>query len=178
VRHVLSQPGDAQVGAALGILDESTVAAQLRELCVRAEDVDAFMLCGPEPMMQAARRALLAHGVADANILEERFTTASVRSEAPSQPNELRFIHQGSAQVVTVEAGETLLETTQRLNLPLDFSCMAGQCGTCLIQLDAGDVELEEPNCLTDAQRKRGLILACVSRPRGACSITTLPPTR
>ncbi|HEX6241129.1 MAG TPA: iron-sulfur cluster-binding domain-containing protein, partial [Polyangiales bacterium] len=177
LRHVLSEAGAAS-DAVSGILDEATVSAQLRQLAAEPGDFDAYLLCGPEPMMQAARRALLAHGVPEAKIHEERFTTSSAPSDPVSGDSELCFVHEGETQVVTVDAGETLLETTQRLNLPLDFSCMAGQCGTCMIKLDAGQVEMEEPNILTDAQKKRGLILACVSRPRGACTVSTLPPGR
>jgi ferredoxin-NADP reductase len=177
VQHVLSD-GRGELSAAPGILDEATVAGQLARLAPRPGDFDAYLMCGPEPMMAAARKAMLAHGVPEATILEERFTASTLHDTAglPTGPTELRFTHDGKAQVVVMQPDETILETAQRLNLALDFSCMAGQCGTCMAKLDAGDVQLEEPNCLSPAERAQGMILTCVARPKGPCAITTILP--
>jgi len=177
VQHVLSH-GVGELPSASGMLDEATVAAQLRALAPRPTDFDAYLMCGPEPMMAAARTALLAHGVAEGAILEERFSANVSHDTAglPSGPIALSVRHEGELRVVTMEPDETILDTAQRLNLPLDFSCMAGQCGTCMVKLDAGEVQLEEPNCLSPQERAEGMTLACVARPKGPVTISTVKP--
>jgi ferredoxin-NADP reductase len=177
LQHVLSH-GVGHIDAVPGILDEATVATQVARIAQSPGAYDAYLMCGPEPMMAAARRALLAFGVPESAILEERFTASALHdtSGLPSGPTELRFVHEGKSQVVTMQPDETILEATQRLNLSLDFSCMAGQCGTCMVKLEGGDVQLEEPNCLSPAERSKGMILACVARPKGPCAVSTVQP--
>jgi ferredoxin-NADP reductase len=177
VQHVLSD-GNGELTAVRGLLDEATVAAQLAALVPEPGAVDAFMMCGPEPMMVAARKALLAHGVGESTIHEERFSASALAAVDgdPQGDTEITFVHEGQTRSVVVEAGETLLDAAQRLNLPVDFSCMAGQCGTCMVKLESGDVRMDEPNCLSASERAEGLILACSSRPRGPLCISTVKP--
>jgi ring-1,2-phenylacetyl-CoA epoxidase subunit PaaE len=54
----------------------------------------------------------------------------------------------------------------------MPFSCIVGGCGACRVRLVEGSVEMEEPNCLTDAERAEGWVLACVGRPDvGGCRV-------
>lgn len=57
-----------------GRLDRGKVEEILSSL-VRAENVDAFFICGPGPMMDAVEEALVGKGVDKPRILIERFTT-------------------------------------------------------------------------------------------------------
>ena len=68
-------------------------------------------------------------------------------------------------------AGATLLEAGLAAGAPMPFSCGVGGCGACRVRLVVGEVEMEEPHCLSDAERAAGLVLACVGRPTGACAI-------
>jgi ferredoxin len=67
--------------------------------------------------------------------------------------------------------GATLLEAGLAAGAPMPFSCGVGGCGSCRVKLTSGDVELEEPNCLSEAERAAGYVLACVGRPCGPCTI-------
>ena len=49
--------------------------------------------------------------------------------------------------------------------IPMAYSCTMGGCGACKVKLTSGRVEMEEPNCLTPAERAAGEVLACVGRP-------------
>jgi ring-1,2-phenylacetyl-CoA epoxidase subunit PaaE len=53
----------------------------------------------------------------------------------------------------------------------MPFSCGVGGCGACRVTLVSGDIELDEPNCLTRAERDAGYVLACVGRPNGPCKV-------
>jgi len=72
-----------------------------------------------------------------------------------------------SGVTLQVEADQTILEAGLDAGLALLFSCGAGGCGTCMVQLVSGSIEMDEPNGLTDEERAQGQCLACISRPCG-----------
>lgn len=77
--------------------------------------------------------------------------------------------------VVIVQPGESILEATLAAGLPMPFSCTLGGCGACKVALRAGTVDMEEPNCLTPAERAAGHVLTCVGRPLGPVTIEVDP---
>jgi len=187
VRHVLSDPPAGWSGG-VGILDEGVAA---RELDACGHDGDAlFYLCGPEPMMRAARAALRTRGVAEERILEERFNMPHLRAkpqaaldagpqvltilcrprpgeagDAPSRANG------AGVREVYVAPDQTMLEAGLSSGVKMDYSCAMGGCAACKVKLCDGVVEMEEPNCLTAKEREQGYVLACVSRLRSATTI-------
>ncbi|MEW5888253.1 MAG: 2Fe-2S iron-sulfur cluster-binding protein [Pseudomonadota bacterium] len=85
------------------------------------------------------------------------------------------FIHFGS-RAIAAEEGETLLAVLLRNGLPFPHSCQQGNCGTCRCELVSGDV-LELPHsefALSEAERARGVILACRTQVWGDCEIRAL----
>ncbi|GAB4566785.1 MAG: hypothetical protein Tsb0020_18810 [Haliangiales bacterium] len=141
-----------------------------------------YYLCGPEPMLNAARAALGEHGVPDAAIFEERFTQPHLRA-APSparvgvvQPVEIQAgptTHQ-----ISVGPDETILDAALAAGVPMRFSCTLGGCGACKVALTQGQVDLEEPNCLSAAERDAGYILTCVARAAGPATLSLTAPPR
>lgn len=87
-------------------------------------------------------------------------------------PFQVTFTHLD--ETIEVKADQTLLEAGLEAGLDLDFSCQMGGCGACWVTLLSGQVEMEEPNCLTEEEREEGACLACVSRP---CSDLIIAPT-
>jgi ring-1,2-phenylacetyl-CoA epoxidase subunit PaaE len=171
VRHVLSDPPPAWSGG-VGLLDEVTCA---RELELLADDDDGrpreYFVCGPAPMMAAARVALRARGVADDDIHEERFTTLQPRRDdagAAAGPHTVQVRRRGTVQRFVAAPGQTLLEAGLAAGADLPFSCTVGGCGACTVRLVEGAVTMEEPNCLTREERAAGDVLACVGRPTSA----------
>ncbi|MCP4330690.1 MAG: 2Fe-2S iron-sulfur cluster binding domain-containing protein [Alphaproteobacteria bacterium] len=77
---------------------------------------------------------------------------------------------------VSVEMGDTILETALRLELPYPHGCRSGNCGACKSELIAGDVELSPYSefALTAEERARGLILACRAVPWSDCEVAHL----
>jgi ferredoxin len=72
-------------------------------------------------------------------------------------------------------ASRTLLESATAAHLDLDFSCTMGGCGACKARLVEGEVVMDEPNCLSEAERAAGMVLTCVSRPLSDVVIERLP---
>jgi ferredoxin len=127
-------------------------------------------------MMAAARAALEARGIEPARIKEERFSAPARRQVAQvtsAQPVTIR--RAGVALDVIVPAGATILDAGLAAGVPMKLSCAMGGCGACAVTLTAGDVVMDEPNCLGAAERAQGKILACVARPVSPCTVEALP---
>lgn len=162
VDHVLDDAG--------GPLTEATIAARLDALELVDDARTQYLVCGPDPMMAAARTALTARGVDAARIREERFfapTTATAATAA--QPLTIR--RGGVTTEAIVRPGATLLDAGLAAGVPLKLSCAMGGCGACAVKLVDGSVAMDEPNCLTAAERAAGTVLACVARPTAPCTI-------
>ncbi|MBK9265718.1 MAG: ferredoxin--NADP reductase [Polyangiaceae bacterium] len=168
VRHVLTNPPEGFSGRT-GLLDRTNAAAELEAL----PQGDEYFVCGPEPMMQAVRDALLAQGAAASAIREERYSSPArrVRPDAPSSPQQVVVRLGGVERKVVAKPGQTLLEAGLEASIPMPFSCSMGGCGACRVKLESGDVVSEEPNCLSEEERRDGFVLACVSRPSSACTV-------
>jgi ferredoxin-NADP reductase len=170
VRHVLEEPGDA--AARRGRLDEDVLAAELAAVAAGDDPATEYFVCGPAPVMDAARAVLARRGVPASQIREERFASpAAPRAEAGSaQVVTLRRPGQ-AGQSVVVAPGATILDAGLAAGLAMPFSCAMGGCGACAVRLVDGEVDVDEPSCLTADERARGVVLACVARPRGACTL-------
>ncbi len=168
VRHVLQSPPEGFSGRT-GLLDRAHITTELETL----DPADEYFVCGPEPMMQAAREALVARGVGVSSIREERYSSPArrVRSDAPIGAQRVLVQIGGAERDITTKAGQTLLEAGLEASLNMPYSCGMGGCGACRVKLVSGDMASEEPNCLSEQERKSGFVLACVSRPTSPCRV-------
>jgi len=181
VRNVLERPPPGWTGGA-GLLDghalgreldwpEAATSDTMHRRADGAPGADAlYFLCGPAPMMAAARAWLEARGVPAASIREERFVSAHATA-APSGPQTVRVRLAGATREVLVPAGRTVLESALDARVDMPFSCTVGGCGACRVRLVEGDLAMDEPSCLSPEERARGYVLACVARPRSACTL-------
>lgn len=173
VRHVLSAPPADWTGG-VGVLEPSVLGPLLDD-AVTDELPATYYVCGPEPMMVAARGLLVERGIDAEAIHEERFTQPHMRAGANivpiGAPQTVNVRVAGSHRDITVEPGETILDAGLAAGLPMKYSCAMGGCGACKVKLHDGSVVSEEPNCLTAAERDKGYVLACVSRPTCASSV-------
>lgn len=71
------------------------------------------------------------------------------------------------------EDGDTLLRAGLRAGLGFPYECNAGSCGTCKVELVEGRVDSLRPDApgLSEADRAKGRVLACQSRPLADCTI-------
>ncbi|MGH7298275.1 MAG: 2Fe-2S iron-sulfur cluster-binding protein [Polyangiaceae bacterium] len=161
-----------------GFLDEVTV----REVAA-ANPGASFYLCGPTPFMGLVERTLRAASVPEERVHIERFASAS----APKSPEEAAaavaaatpasgagvpaFIDitlRGEKTQVPYVPGKTLLQTAKDAGLDAPYSCEEGFCGCCASQLLEGAVVMAADDALTTEEKKKGMILACQSRPTTA----------
>ncbi len=172
VDHVLEAPEDA-AACTTGRLDAETTAARLDALGITDSTRVLYFVCGPTPMMDAVRAALLARDIDEARIREESFGRPEARREAhgASTPQALVFRQRGREVRVVATPGETLLEAGTRAGLDMPFSCAMGGCGACKVRLVEGTVAMDEPNCLRPTEAAAGHVLACVAQATSPCRV-------
>jgi ferredoxin-NADP reductase len=172
VRHVLDEGSDTTFGR--GPLDEAALTRELAR--IELGSGTRYLLCGPEPMMQACRSVLTRLGVSDQHVSEERFFGLATLSESTTfRAEEVTLSLLTGAKTIRVLPGETILQAALRDQLPLDFSCAMGGCGACMAVLVEGSVHMAEPNCLTRREREAGKVLTCIAQPRSTCRLEQLP---
>jgi ring-1,2-phenylacetyl-CoA epoxidase subunit PaaE len=156
VRHALEEAPEGWSGLC-GALD----GAQVVE-AIGGGAVDAWFVCGPEPMMQSVCTALAASGVPRERVRTERFAYATA-SGARIPDHEATVHFAASGRSVRTRPGQTLLAAGLEAGVALPSSCTMGGCGACKVRKSSGTVAMSEPNCLSESERDAGWILACCS---------------
>ncbi|HEX4079599.1 MAG TPA: 2Fe-2S iron-sulfur cluster-binding protein [Rhizomicrobium sp.] len=152
--------------------------AKCEEVFSKLVDVsaaDAFFICGPGPMMDAAEAALLARSVSAGRIFIERFTTGTLSAEQVARNEALQQKAAGTGLVVTLDgrririafdAGKgNILETVQAAGLPAPYACKGGVCTTCRAKILSGTVAMKKNYGLTESEIAQGYVLTCQAVP-------------
>lgn len=120
----------------------------------------ALYICGPKGMIEAARSAAEAAGIAPADIHVELFTSAAPAASDSAFEVEIA----SSGQVITVEAGQTIIEALEAAGLDPLYDCQRGDCGICQTEVIAGTPDHRDV-VLSQAERDSGKVMQiCVSR--------------
>lgn len=132
-----------------------------------------YYLCGPGPFMDSLVAGLYEWGVPKKDVKFEAFGPATVKSgakdTAPSSDGgplptfEIEFSRSGKKVAWDPESAN-LHAFAEKHGIPIDFSCGAGSCGSCLVAIKRGNVNYDmEPGYEVD----EGSCLTCISRPAG-----------
>jgi ring-1,2-phenylacetyl-CoA epoxidase subunit PaaE len=172
--HFLSdEEGDVELFN--GMLDRETCDEAIVHLVDEPRDVDAWFICGPGPMMDAAEAALLDKDVARERIHIERFTAGRPSAALAAQMAQLQEKAAGLTLSVTLD-GRTrrvefteanILDSAREAGMPAPFACKAGVCATCRAKVTKGKVEMAARYGLTDEEIAAGYVLTCQSVPVG-----------
>jgi ring-1,2-phenylacetyl-CoA epoxidase subunit PaaE len=175
IHHFLAEEAE-DIDLFNGMLDRSKCGEVLEHL-IDPDDIAAFFICGPGPMMDAAEGALLERGIPSDRIHLERFTADRPPQALQAQLDALSKEAQGLTMMVTLdgrkrrvpfsaEAGN-ILDSARLAGLPAPFACKAGVCATCRARVLSGGVEMAARYGLTDEEVASGYILTCQSVPKG-----------
>jgi 3-ketosteroid 9alpha-monooxygenase subunit B len=167
---------------ARGYLTESAV----RSLVDAHAGATAF-LCGPGPFMALVERVLLAAGWPEGRVRIERFEHAGSKGAAPAVavaaapangaaaggapaiaegvPASIEVHLRGQKHLVPYTPGKTLLQTARDAGIDAPYSCEEGFCGCCASHLLEGKVVMAADDALSSEEKKKGMILACQSKP-------------
>ncbi|MFC7537083.1 2Fe-2S iron-sulfur cluster-binding protein [Sphingomonas sp. GCM10030256] len=172
--HFLSdEEGDVRLFN--GMLDRETCDAAIASLVPEPEEVAAWFICGPGPMMDAAEAALTERAIAHERIHVERFTAGRPSAALAAEMAQLQQQASGLTMSVTLD-GRTrkvpfthgnILDSARESGLPAPFACKAGVCATCRARVTAGEVSMAARYGLTDEEIEAGYVLTCQSVPKG-----------
>lgn len=119
-------------------------------------------VCGPRPMIDAARRLAEAAGFSPDRIHFELFEAAAPQSG--DQPFEVEI---NDGRIFSVPPGQTIIEVLEAEGLDLIYDCQRGDCGICRTDVRAGTPDHRDV-VLTEAERASGAVMQiCVSRAKG-----------
>jgi ring-1,2-phenylacetyl-CoA epoxidase subunit PaaE len=172
--HFLSdEEGDVELFN--GMLDRATVDAAIEALVDEPGEVDAWFICGPGPMMDAAEAALTDRGVVHERIHIERFTAGRPSAAVAARQAALQQEAAGLTLSVTLDGrtkrvefdGANILDSARDAGMPAPFACKAGVCATCRARVVSGKVEMAARYGLTDEEVAAGYVLTCQSVPVG-----------
>jgi ferredoxin len=113
--------------------------------------------------MDAVTGFLRGAGVPSHLVHTERFVVQQGEGRAKGRVHRVHLIRRDV--VLMVQDSQTILEAALSAGVPLASSCGMGACGACRVRVRSGEVEMDEPNCLTHKERSRGFRLMCVGRP-------------
>jgi len=168
--HVLSRE-EQDVELFSGRLDGDRLNRILAAL-LPPDQVDEWLLCGPQQMVVDLREVILAHGVDPRAVHTELFHADPV----PRAPEATSSGVEGAARVTIRLDGRTselelrpddvgVLEAALRVRSDLPFACRGGVCGTCRALLVEGTVAMDVNYALEPEEIEGGYVLTCQSHP-------------
>jgi ferredoxin-NADP reductase len=130
-----------------------------------------YYLCGPGPFMDSLVSGLYEWGVAKKDVKFEAFGPATVKKgaagdSAPAAGSnvpamEIEFSRSGKKIPWDADCAN-LHAFAEKHGVPIDYSCGAGSCGSCLVAIKQGTVHYDmEPGHDVD----EGSCLTCICRP-------------
>ncbi len=133
---------------------------EIRRLVAEPSDHAHMYICGPGPMLEAARREAAAAGWADDAVHFEYFKNPTEIDDSSTFDVALAR----SALTLTVGSGQTILEVLREAGVLLPSSCEQGACGTCVATVLEGEPDHQDVY-LNDSDHQAGdRIMTCVSR--------------
>ena len=158
-----------------GMLDRARCDEAITALVGDPASIDAWFICGPGPMMDAAEGALLDRNIVRDRIHIERFTADRPSAALAAEIAQLQTQAAGTTVSITLD-GRTrrvafteanILDSAREAGLPAPFACKAGVCATCRAKVTSGRVEMAARYGLTDEEVAAGYVLTCQSVPVG-----------
>jgi ring-1,2-phenylacetyl-CoA epoxidase subunit PaaE len=175
IHHFLAEESE-DIELFNGMLDRAKCEEVLTHL-VEPDAVDAFFICGPGPMMDAAEEALAAHNVPRDKVHLERFTAGRPSAALAAQMQALQSEAAGLSILVTLDGRKrrvafdakagNILDSARLAGLPAPYACKAGVCATCRARVVSGEVEMAARYGLSDEEVAAGYVLTCQSVPKG-----------
>ena len=143
----------------VGLTAEQT-GDELGEIMRTYAPMDHTYVCGPGPMIEAARRIAAEAGWPEGAVHFEYFKNESARDDT----SEFEVTLARRNRTLRIPAGVSLLDGLRNAGVDLPSSCEQGACGTCIATVLEGEPDHQDVY-LNDSERAAGdRMLTCVSR--------------
>ena len=170
IRICYSQPGpEDRLGEDYHLHSRVTVDLLRREL---PSSNFLFYYCGPGPMMEAMTHGLKEWGVPESLLHFEAFGPLSVKrvskaigGSSPLPANQPCVTFRKSGTALSWDGSHaTLLDLAEEAGVVIASGCRAGNCGTCVVAVQEGEVTYIQPPGTPPEART---CLACIAQPKG-----------
>ena len=142
---------------------------KLKSLMSEQEAETHFYFCGPEAMLREYQQHAKALGIDKDRLHFELFSREITQSS-----NACQLTLAKSKISIEVAAEQTLLDAVLAAGVDAPYSCMTGECKSCVVNV-AENSEIEHlDECLTPTERANGKMCLCVSRPKSNALIIDL----
>ena len=186
VYHFLTAEAD-DIALFNGRLGEARV-SHLFETLLDPAQIDASFICGPGPMIDAVKSALLAAGVDSGKFQIERFNVGALTAEQIAQFRAVSRNAEGIEMDVILDgrrrripfnpSAGNILESARLAGMSAPYACKAGVCATCRAKLVAGDVKMLVNYGLNSAEIAAGFILTRQAIPQETRLSSTMTDDR
>lgn len=155
--HLAAVHGDALV---LHLDDAAGRPLPLADLFAQTNPGTHFYVCGPRPMVEAARNCAFAAGHVQDHVHVELFAANAPRFDDRTFEVELS----SSGQVFTVPPDRSIIDVLESAGIDLMHDCRRGDCGICRTTVLVGTPDHRDV-VLTASERNAGRVMQiCVSR--------------
>jgi ferredoxin-NADP reductase len=170
LRICYSQPGaEDKLGEDYHVHSRVTIDLLRREL---PSNNFRFYYCGPGPMMEELTNGLKLWGVPDSHMHFEAFgplsvkrvSHATVAMESAAVARPLVTFRKSGTALPWDGAHATLLDLAEHAGIVIASGCRAGNCGTCVVAMQAGEVSYIQPPGSPPEART---CLTCIAQPKG-----------
>lgn len=137
-------------------------------------------ICGPVPMMEAAKKLLAELGVPAERIKSEAFgpvlgkpvpqlraTQPTVTADDASGMKLPTVTFSTSDKSAPLPPDKPILEVADEVGVDIDNSCRVGTCGVCRTRLLKGEVTMDVEDGLEPGDKEKNIILVCVAKSKG-----------
>ncbi|KAI0813551.1 PK beta-barrel-protein domain-containing protein-like protein [Xylaria sp. FL0064] len=174
VHYAVRSPADAAYLDQLPSAHTTVYAkSEGRRLCLRSiipppDDIfDPHVMlycCGPTSLLEETRNITTELGYPRSHVHFEEFGGAATGT---GDPFEVEIKTTGN--VLEVPAEKSLLQILNEAGFDIDSSCLAGNCGSCMVEHCKGEV-VHQGVALDDEQKSTSM-LSCVSRGKGRITV-------
>lgn len=134
---------------------------------------DEYFICGPLPMMNNVKAALLELSTDEKKIHIEYFSTvldnlaeAEKKDTGPVVHSKVTVHQYGMETEIALDSdGKAILDAALEAGLDAPFSCKGAVCATCRAKVLEGKVRMTKNFALTPEEVAEGFVLTCQSHP-------------
>jgi ferredoxin-NADP reductase/nitrite reductase/ring-hydroxylating ferredoxin subunit len=143
-------------------LTPAATAAAIEEALGAFRGAQQVYVCGPVPMLDAARAIAARLGWPESSVHYEYFANSSQRNDSSTFEVELAR----SQLTFTVQPGQSLLHALRAHGVQVESSCEQGACGTCVVGVVAGEPDHQDVYLRPSEHEQGTTMTVCVSRAR------------
>ncbi len=166
--HVLENATDTNPNIIKGLMNMETN-KKIIDTYITLADNNEYFICGPTPMMDAAKQCLLDKKIDTKKIHIEYFSSpvTEVPAETPkgATPCEATIILDGDEFIIPISPNQNILEAVLNAGYDAPYACQGGSCCTCRAKLTNGTADMVVNYALLEEEVQQGFILTCQAIP-------------